>query len=211
MKIMELDGKIKDYRVLFNNERIPCLSIDTTKKRFIFSRKIKGKNLKVRFSFSKILTYRNYANMIAECKIQNDEFEKYIEDSQLKIKPYKPYIKNFSVNTISNSFREKFESIEKKSEKKKKNNERRRNINQQRKRIRFVNSIPKPLKMKLVDDIKTSHLKGEDFEKIRKMKIDYKRMTPEVYHSIKETAKKWGVEVDNSKEIGTKSIRNYIK
>lgn len=208
---MEHDDKIKDYRVLFNNQRIPCLSIDAAKKRFVFSRKIKGKNLKVRYPFSKILTYRNYADMIAECKVANEEFEKDIEDQQPKIKPYKSYLKGFSENPVSKPLKEIFKKMEKKFTKKKKHNERRRNKNKQRKRIHFINSIPKVLKMKLVDDIKRSNLDGEDLDWIREMKMDYEKMTPEFYYSIKETAKQSGVDVDNFNKIGTRSVRKYIE
>ena len=208
---MELDEKIKNHRVLFNNDRIPGLSLDNGKKRYVFSRRVKGRNLRLRFPFSRIQTIRDYANMIEECRRENENYE--TEKTQIEIERKENLKKKSKKHTwhlnVSEKFRRSTEKFKKWEMKKQKKNETRRKITQRRKRIKFINSIPKATKMKLIDDIKSSEMEGKEIEEIRKMNVDYEKMTPEIYQNMLGNAMANNVRVENQTELGTKSLTRY--
>jgi len=213
---MELDSVIKNHRKLFNNERIPYLSIDNQKKRFIFSRKISGENLIIRYPFSKIKTYRDYSNMLLQCQEKHQIFE---DEATLKdendrssdiqqLVGIEKLFKRHSDKKVS----KKFSRGVKKAMKNHRRNTKLRLQRRERKRIRFIKCAPLPLKMRLAETLQTFTYDSAGLEESRKNNIDPFQMTDTTYEKLRTTAEKFhGVKMKIHRGLGTYSLRQYKK
>ena len=219
---MDLNTKV-NHKLVYRKERIPGLSIDITKKRFVFSRKYHGRNIKIRFTFSKIKNGNDYVMILNECKSEAERFQRETDEQdelakkqkENKLKDSKKKREFYSrINGINTDESDKFfERMTRRDNKIKFFNFNRRTVRQEKKRLKFKNSITNLMKTKLIEDIKASRTDFEDVLKINAIQVKFEKFTPKIFYEMKEI-----LEYDNRNEVknestlglGTKSVIVYI-
>jgi hypothetical protein len=186
---MELDSVIKNHRTIFNNHRIPGLSLELSGKRYVFSKKINKKNMKLRFPWSTVKTVRDYANMIEKCKQYAFKFEHDIEsERQKRLERSRNHARK--VRHAFCHYDDKDPLGLKRLDDKWARNKRRRLPRQDRKRLRFRQAIPMPLKLKLMETLlKSTEKELEEIRrKLKKKEITATNMTASHYFAYYKLA-----------------------
>lgn len=213
---MKLEDKIPRRR-LSKSEKIPGLHLDLTKKRYVFSKKFHGENMRIRFNFSKILTNYDFVSMINECRDEAYKFENKIKEKERKsivLKVWKKRSMHFQLGMISvNKTNEKLKNFIKTNDKLKKLRNRKSTIRNEKKRSRFFNFITPLMKIHLVEDLKRLKMYsgvGKFFG--LKKKSDYQKINSELFYKIKNyiEQEKSVEEKENMKKYGKKSEHYYI-
>ena len=218
---MELKAKVNHQRIA-KKEMIPGLTKDLSKKRYVFSKKYHGKNLKIRFTFSKIKSGEDYVSMLDQCRKEAEMFEKEIDDHEeimknklkLKLEESKRrrdlYCRMHNIE-IDERITKFLKKIDKKTNRRKENNSRRTTLRIDKKRNKFKNSITRLMKISIVENIKNSRESQEELDEINNFIVKYDKLTPTIYFKMIGILQSEGTYRKNNKELGTVSLIKYLQ